>query len=117
MIIPPNAYVQLIDPETGRATSFFTKFMNSLVDALGASGSVPWDPGAIAAGATVSLSVPIPVAAAGSPAAAAFSPLTAGIIPLAFVDAAGSVSAVLWNTTGGIVTPAAGTVTVLVWTP
>lgn len=117
MILAPNVQAELVETDTGRATSFFSKFLASIVDAFGISRSQPWTPGAIAAGATASVVVAVPNAAAGQLAAASFSSMTAGIVPLAFVSAAGKVTAVLWNTTGGAVTPAPGTVTVQAWTP
>lgn len=117
MIQAPNTSAQLIDPDTGLATTFLVKWLQRLVDAFGVRGSVPWDPGAIAAGATASIDIPLPNAAAGQLAGSAFSQPTAGIVPLAFVSAAGTATALLWNTTAGTVTPTAGTVTVLVWTP
>lgn len=116
MIVAPNAQAQLTDPQTGRATNFFFKFLGAVADAFGRSGSVPWNPGAIGAGGTVSVDVPITSAADGQMAVSSFAPSTPGVVPLAMAHT-GNVKAFLWNTTGGTVTPVAGTVTVIAWTP
>ena len=116
MILSPNTSVQLVDQQ-GRATSFFTKFLSSVVNALGASRNMPWSPGAIGPGAVATTNVSVPDVTVGQPAAAAFTQNLSGVVPLAFVSAPGNVNVVLWNTNGATVTPAAGTVTALVWTP
>ena len=117
MILPPNINVQLIDPQTGLATSFFTKFLASLAANFGISNSVPFSPGAIGPGNATEISVPLPNVVVGQPAAAAFSQPVLGIQPIAFVFTPGIVVAGLLNTTGGTLTPAAGTITVMAWTP
>lgn len=116
MIVPPNAQAQLTDPQTGRATNFFFKFLGAVANAFGVTGSVPWAPGPITAGATVSVDVPITSAADGQMAVSTYAPSTAGVVPLAMAHP-GNVKAVLWNTTGATVTPTPGTVTVIAWTP
>lgn len=118
MILPPNSSQQLVDPDTGKPTSFFTKLLSDLAASSSNKSSVPWNPGAISALGTTTVVVPVPNAAIGDAATASFSPQpVAGVFPIAQVTSVGAVTVGLFNSTGGTLTPAAGTITAFAWTP
>jgi hypothetical protein len=71
-----------------------------------------WDPPAIAAGASAQLNVPLPGARPGDHAQAAFSVATSGVVFLAQVGAADTITVTAWNRTGGSVDLPPGTVRV-----
>jgi hypothetical protein len=73
-----------------------------------------WDPPSLAAGASATTTVAMVGVLPGDEVAASFSADLQGLVLTAYVSAAGTVTAVLFNPTGGAVDLASGTLTVTV---
>jgi len=87
----------------------------STAGSAGLAPSAVWDPGAVANGASVSTTVPVPGAALGDFALASFSLSLQGAILSASVSAPNVVTVLLSNLSGGALDLSSGTVRVLVF--